>query len=174
MHPFQAHTLSRPEHKKVGAWVSHGVFGEASRRKGKLVVVLLLLRRDVLVVVRRMRSVNSVRNAMKTCKGSDCTCKRSSFFAARAPVRQRRAARLPKPHMSRKDILRAHLRHLSFHTKNANTQYIFQPIERTWSGLGSIRNIYPRFDVLTRWRSSTMALRTGILGLNGVEILGQA
>ena len=54
-----------------------------------------------MVVVRRLRSANSVRNASKTREGSDYKCKKSSQFAARAPVPQRRAARLSKSRVSR-------------------------------------------------------------------------
>ena len=117
MHLYRAYTSSRPEHKK-GAHGSLAVSLERRRvgsQKDKLILVLLLLRRDVMVVVRRLRSANSVRNATKTREGSDYTCKRSSQFAARAPIRQRRAARLSKSPLSREDIVWAHFGHLSSH-----------------------------------------------------------
>ena len=66
-------------------------------------LVLLLWRCDVLMVVRRLRSANSVRSEMKTREGRDYKCKRSSHLAARASIKQRRAARLPKLRKSRID-----------------------------------------------------------------------
>ena len=86
---IRAYISSRPENKN-GRMISHCVFGEASHQESELILVFSS-RRDVLTVVRRLRSVNSVPSAMKTHEGCDYKCASSSHNAARALVPQHRS-----------------------------------------------------------------------------------